>query len=106
MRIFASRHWTLLLALPLLAMGVKAEDRKLVFDDFEPRLDVDFGQIVRGQVDNNALNHLAVNRNIVVLEQAATFGESMEFKAGFLGILWWPMSVTANSPEQRTMRVE
>lgn len=106
MAIPAPKLKSLLCALPLLAMAAQAQESKLVFDDFEPRLNVDFGQVVRGQVDNNALNHLAVNRNIVILDQTASYGEAMDFKAGFLGILWWPMSVTANSPEQRTMRVE
>jgi len=106
MPILQSNRLTFLLALALLTMAAQAEEKKLVFDDFEPRVNVNFGQIVRGQVDNNALNHLAVNRNIVSLEQTGSYGESMEFKAGFLGILWWPMSVLANTPAERTVRVE
>lgn len=109
MRIFgisSFSQWPLLPLLTLGAMSGNAQENRLLFEDFKPKLDVNFGQIVRGQVDNNVLKHQVMNRNAVILEQEATYGESLELKAAFLGILWWPMSVTANSPEQRTMRVE
>ncbi len=110
MGILVKRHWVFLLGMGL-AMGARAEDSTGVrFEEFRAGADLEFGQIVKGENRNAGLtfplNDIGMYRNIVFLEQNATYGDSWEFNLGLKGILWWPFSPQQTVPVTRTIRVE
>src|SRR4051812_43510410 len=91
----------------LTAIAVRADETKLEFNEFDTRFSVDAGELVRGELGNNQIRFQPLNRNIVTLSQTGSYGEHLDFSAGLMGILWWPLSVAVIAPpEQRTMRVE
>ncbi|MDB5106474.1 MAG: hypothetical protein JWP91_4163 [Fibrobacteres bacterium] len=101
-----------MLALAILVAGARAEDSTGVrFDEFKARMAMEFGHVVRGEfrtagTHSEPIRNLALNRNIVFLEQSGQFNEAWEFKAGLMGVLWWPYTPIAGPPGTRTMRVE
>lgn len=101
-----SRTAKSLAALLLGATAILADDDKFQLEEFNPALAVDMGQVVRGQLLTTKLDLLPVNRNIVSLSQSAFYGDQWQFKAGLMGIIWWPFSATGLQPHERTMRVE
>jgi hypothetical protein len=83
-----------------------AQPDSLAWNEFRPRLTTDFGHVVRGEYGGAELEFQPLNRNTVVLEQSATYGESWVFDAGFKAIIWWPFQNVADNPYLRTIRVE
>jgi hypothetical protein len=82
-----------------------AQPDSLRWDEFRPRLMTDFGHIVQGDYAGGALEFSPLNRNLVVLEQAGTYG-NWTFEAGFKAVIWWPFTKVATEPLFRTIRVE
>jgi hypothetical protein len=81
-----------------------AQPDSVRWNEFKPALMTDFGHVVKGDYGGNELEFLPVNRNIVILEQSALYGD-WTFDGGFKAIVWWPFPPT-NAPESRTIRVE
>jgi len=90
----------------LLSTSIFGASDSLVWDEFKPRLAVDMGHLVSGRYYNNDLNMQPLNRNTVILEQHAIYGENWEFNLGFKGIMWWPFSINGNEPYQRSFRID
>ncbi len=89
--------------LPVAAAG---DSVGLDWEQFEPGLAIDLGQIVKGKDHTEEFKFYPLNRNTVMLSQAAKYGGAWEFTAAFEGIVWWPFNLDAVSPDQRTVRVE
>lgn len=84
---------------------------QLEFDGFKARMALEAGHLVRGEfrrAGDNAfpLHFVALNRNIVFLDQTASLGETWKFDAGLMGVLWWPFTPESGPPATRTIRVD
>lgn len=97
----------LTLSLPLV-FGVSrpacAQDDSLRWNEFRPSVMTDLGHIVRGDYGGNAQSFEPLNRNTVLLEQTAVYG-NWNFDGGFKAVIWWPFP-QAKEPYTRTVRVE
>lgn len=106
MRRFDNRLIVLAASVSIAATGVRAEAPALDFDQFSPKLAIDFGQIVKGKTGSSEFEYQPMNRNTVLLSQTGHFGEAWTFRAGLMGLLWWPFNTNPTEPVHRTMRSE
>jgi hypothetical protein len=98
------------------AMAAAAQDSdsaltRFGFDGFEARMALEAGHLVNGEFqragsDARPMSMVPMNRNIVFLDQDASYGEDWDFNAGFMGVMWWPFTPEAGPPGTRTVRVE
>jgi hypothetical protein len=86
--------------------GVHAEAPALDFDQFTPDVAIDIGQIVKGKTGSSEFEYQPMNRNTLVLSQTGHLGREWTFKAGIMGLLWWPFNTNPTEPIHRTMRSE
>ena len=96
---------------PLRAAAETAETPKIEFDEFNVRMALEFGQLVKGSFQTagdkaSKLDFQPLNRNIIFLTQNGRFGEAWEVSAGLMGVLWWPFTAEAGPPATRTVRVD
>jgi hypothetical protein len=75
-------------------------------DQFAPKLAIDIGQIVKGKTGSSEFEYQPMNRNTLVLTQAGRLGEAWTFKAGIMGLLWWPFNTNPSEAIHRTLRSE
>ena len=102
-----SPRWVLFLSVFFLLTNAFATPDSLTWDQFDTKLKVDAGQVVKGFYTRK-VEFQPVNRNTVVLSQTAKYGDAWEFNAGFEAILWWPFGASdvGLPPESRTIRVQ
>jgi hypothetical protein len=96
--------------LALSVMSALADEPKLEFDEFNAKMALEFGHIIKGeyrtpQTDPTSLDGISLNRNIIMLEQDGRYGDAWEFNAGLKAIMWWPFVNELGPPSTRTVRV-
>jgi hypothetical protein len=105
-RRFQVRLLFLAALLTIASTHAMAQDSASDFDQFAPKLSIDFGQIVKGKTGSSEFEYQPMNRNTLVLSQTGHLGQAWTFKMGIMGLLWWPFNTNPTEPIHRTVRSE